>query len=337
MEEHKHRALLHFLKRSRKPLQPYLESLAEVVQDLKDSYDPLDLVWQEDTDAFLQLMILDGCFMLEILRMGTQISNDYAANDPIFSNHGQIYIMPFFRYDMLMLENQLPLLVLQKLLLVESGKEIEDHNHLYKLIAYRYGLYTFSNTGMGKCLHVLDVYRKSMLREDPWKTRYRPTTRFLEDDSYSIYQYYATRLSEAGIQFKKSRSASLRDITFHGGVIRLPPIVVDDATESMFLNQMAFERYHVEAGNEVSSYICFMSNLIYDARDVSLLHSQGIIQNALGNEEDVVKLFNSLTKYVTLDPENELEAVYRRVGNHCNKRWNRWRAQISRNYLTMQS
>ncbi|KAM7501605.1 hypothetical protein LguiB_000509 [Lonicera macranthoides] len=275
MEEHKHRALLHFLKRSKKSLQPYLESLVEVVQDLKDAYDPLDLVWQANTDKFLQLMILDGCFMLEILRTATTDSiNDYAINDPIFSNHGKIYIMPFFRYDMLMLENQLPLLVLQKLLLVESDKKIE-----------------------------------SMIWEDPWKKRYRVTTFFQEDGRDSIFQYYATRLSEAGIQFKKSRSTSLTDISFHGGVIRLPPIVVDDATESMFLNQMAFERYHAEAGNEVSSYVGFMNNLIYDARDVSLLHSQGIIQNALGNEANVVKLFNLLTRYMTFDPENRLEDI----------------------------
>ncbi|KAM7496255.1 hypothetical protein LguiA_020669 [Lonicera macranthoides] len=114
-------------QRSKKSLQPYLESLVEVVQDLKDAYDPLDLVWQANTDKFLQLMILDGSFMLEILRTATTNSiNDYAINDPIFSNHGKIYIMPFFRYDMLMLENQLPLLVLQKLLLVESDKKIES-------------------------------------------------------------------------------------------------------------------------------------------------------------------------------------------------------------------
>ncbi|KAM7496227.1 hypothetical protein LguiA_020641 [Lonicera macranthoides] len=52
MEEHKCRALFHFIKRSKKPLEPYFESLAQFVQDLKDSYKTLDLVWLEDTDAF---------------------------------------------------------------------------------------------------------------------------------------------------------------------------------------------------------------------------------------------------------------------------------------------
>lgn len=122
IEDHKHRALFRFLKRSDKPIQLLVESLAEVVQDLKDSYDSLDQKWRNDTSAFLQLMIVDGCFMLEILRTATHSMDDYAANDPIFSDHGRLYIMPYLRRDMLMLENQLPMLVLDKLLALESDK-----------------------------------------------------------------------------------------------------------------------------------------------------------------------------------------------------------------------
>lgn len=67
--------------------------------------------------------------------------------------------------------------------------------------------------------------------------------------------------------------SGLTNISFHRGVLNLPPIVVDDTTESMFLNQIAFEQYHVGTANAVSSYIFFMGSIIYDARDVSLLHS----------------------------------------------------------------
>lgn len=42
MDEHKHRALLHFLKRSEKPLQLYVEALAQLVQELEDAYDQLE-------------------------------------------------------------------------------------------------------------------------------------------------------------------------------------------------------------------------------------------------------------------------------------------------------
>ncbi|KAF7123940.1 hypothetical protein RHSIM_Rhsim12G0117800 [Rhododendron simsii] len=138
MEEHKHRALLRFLKRSSKPLESHLNALAEAAQSLKDSYESLDPVWETDTDRFLRMMILDGCFMLEVLRNNTQTAdkkstqtvNDYVANDPIFSNHGKLHIVPYIRRDMLMLENQLPMLLLTTLLDEETKQDEEFVNKL---------------------------------------------------------------------------------------------------------------------------------------------------------------------------------------------------------------
>ncbi|KAJ8759914.1 hypothetical protein K2173_010060 [Erythroxylum novogranatense] len=304
MEEHKHRALLHFLKRSRKPLQPFVESLKEVVQVLKDCYDQLDVSWQEDTDGFLQLMILDGCFMLELLRL---------------------YIMPYIRRDMLMLENQLPILLLNKLMAVESDKA-KDEGFVNKLILK---FCFFSSTHFStkhKCLHVLDVYRKSILFEENLskkKSGHRSSgsARYRGDSDDIIRS--ATELNEAGIW----------DISFHGGVLKLPTIVVDDATESIFLNLIAFERLHVGAGNEVTSYVFFMDNIIDSAKDVALLHSQGIIQNAIGSDKAVAKLFNSLSKDITLDPESSLYAVHKKVNAYCKKSWNEWRANLIHTYF----
>ncbi|KAM7496226.1 hypothetical protein LguiA_020640 [Lonicera macranthoides] len=130
--------------------------------------------------------------MLEILRAATQPMNDYATGDPIFSNHGKLYIMPYIRCDMLMLEN-LPLLVLKKLVAVENQKVEENGDEIVRS---------------------------------------------------------ATELYEAGIRFKKSKTRSLQDISFKGGILRLPPNMADNTTESMFLNQIAFERFHDGAGNE---------------------------------------------------------------------------------------
>ncbi|KAL2519682.1 Plant protein of unknown function (DUF247) [Abeliophyllum distichum] len=115
MEDHKQRALLHFLRRSGKRVEFYVDALANVLQDLKDAYDQLDIRWQEDERAFLQLMLLDGCFILEIMQTTVPPSlsshsldirwqdNDYAPNDPIFSAHGKLHIMPLLRSDMLLI------------------------------------------------------------------------------------------------------------------------------------------------------------------------------------------------------------------------------------------
>ncbi|XP_065853466.1 UPF0481 protein At3g47200-like [Euphorbia lathyris] len=328
MEEHKQRALLHFLKRSNKPLKLFIDSLSQVVQLLKDSYDPLDADWQEDTDGFLQMMILDGCFMIEILRVATDVLDDYDANDPVFSNHGKLYIMPYVMRDMLMLQNQLPMLLLDRLLAVECGQE-KDEDFVNHLILK----FCFPNTpvsSLGKCLHVLDVYRKNLIQKHGDRDRRRGRSRHKSGDNIIRS---ATELDEAGIRFKKSKTKSLKDISFRGGVLRLPVIVVNDATEYIFLNLMAFERFHIGAGNEVTSYIYFMDNIIDSERDVALLYSRGIIQNAIGSDKAVAKLFNSLSKDITLDPNSSLDFLEKRVNAYCKKAWNEWRANLIHTYF----
>ncbi|KAI3467669.1 hypothetical protein Pfo_024332 [Paulownia fortunei] len=332
MEEHKHRALLHFIKRSATPLQAYLLALEEVVQELKDAYDQLDLKWLHDTGAFLKLMILDGCFILEIIRMAR--FDDYAPNDPIFSHHGLLYVLPFLKRDMLLLENQVPLLVLIKLLEVENKKSQPDEN-VNKLVL------KFFNPGhygghTGKCLHLLDVYRKSLLYE-PHRSRVRLRSRHRYHAVDGDIIPSATELGEAGIRFKRSRTRSLKDISFKGNTLSLPVIVVDEETKSTLLNLIAFERFHVGAGSEVTSYIFFLDSLVKGSKDVSLLRSRGIICNALGTDEDVAKLFNLLRTEVVVDPESSLDRVYRMVSkklrNRFKKRLHEWQADLVQTYF----
>jgi hypothetical protein len=123
MEEHKHRALLHFLKRCEKPIELLFQKIDQVVLELRDSYKPLDPIWTLDTPKFVQMMILDGCFILEILRANDCVLDDYAENDPVFGEHGKFYVLPYIKRDMLMLENQIPMLVLRTLIQVETGME----------------------------------------------------------------------------------------------------------------------------------------------------------------------------------------------------------------------
>ncbi|GFZ20532.1 hypothetical protein Acr_28g0012370 [Actinidia rufa] len=129
LEEHKHRALFHFLKRRNMPLQTIVDNLTKVVQDLKDSYDSLGEVWQSDTGRFLRLMVLDGCFMLEVLCYYAEMSDsgNYAPKDPIFSAHGMLHVMPYIRRDMFLLENQLPMLVLIELAVAMNLRYTEHH------------------------------------------------------------------------------------------------------------------------------------------------------------------------------------------------------------------
>uniref|UniRef100_A0A0E0EKH4 Uncharacterized protein n=1 Tax=Oryza meridionalis TaxID=40149 RepID=A0A0E0EKH4_9ORYZ len=104
-----------------------------VVVELQDAYQGLGATkWRDDREGFLKMMVLDGCFLLEVMcAAAAAVQGDgdgegvggggYAANDPVFSRHGKLYVFPYVRRDMLMIENQLPLLVLQRIVTFVHG------------------------------------------------------------------------------------------------------------------------------------------------------------------------------------------------------------------------
>ncbi|KAM0984577.1 hypothetical protein EV2_012359 [Malus domestica] len=93
----------------------------------------------------------------------------------------------------------------------------------------------------------------------------------------------------------------------------LSTVVMDDTIESMFLNLIVLERFHVGAGNKVTLYMFFLDNIIDNVGDVALLHAKCIIQNTLGSDKAIVNLFNSLSKDITLDPDSSFNAVHKKV------------------------
>ncbi|KAL2519681.1 Plant protein of unknown function (DUF247) [Abeliophyllum distichum] len=178
-------------------------------------------------------------------------------------------------------------------------------------------------TYLGKSLHILDVYRKSLFLVKSFRTKRRHKRRHWESDYLTPT---ATELNEAGIRLRMSQYKSLTNISFHGEVLKIPSITVDEETERLFLNMMAFERSHLGAGNEVTAYIFFMSSIIKSAEDAELLKQHGIIYNVTGSSQDVANLFRSLSKGITLDPETELDSVHIEVSNRLKnifrKKWN---------------
>ncbi|KAL0357464.1 UNVERIFIED_CONTAM: hypothetical protein Scaly_1432100 [Sesamum calycinum] len=125
-EVQKESCLIQFLARSGRPLEYFVHALAHDVEDLKNAYDKLDRYWEDDTEAFLRLMILDGCFLIQILRAGCAFFYEDVSDSPE-SGTDEISVseMEYYVHDMLLLENQLPMLVLVMLFSAEN-----DYNRL---------------------------------------------------------------------------------------------------------------------------------------------------------------------------------------------------------------
>ncbi|KAK4427891.1 hypothetical protein Salat_1558100 [Sesamum alatum] len=222
--------------------------------------------------------------------------------------------MEYYIHDMMLLENQLPMLVLVKLFLVDN-----DNSNVIELILKFLSLLgapVQRKEDMGRTedehLHVLDLNRTTQTGVD-----------------FNIPS--ATELHQAGIGFTTSKTRSLLDISFGLRTLKLPQISLDKLSKSSFLNIIAFEQFHRGAGIEFTSYIHFMRALLEDSNDVSLLQSRGIIRTTLRRRE-VARLFYRLRRDTMIDPDKMLAYEYwtvaRRLRLSLNKMSNEWRRDL---------
>ncbi|XWS29786.1 hypothetical protein CRYUN_Cryun24cG0060300 [Craigia yunnanensis] len=185
MDQHKWRSLHRVLKRTNQEIQVYLDSMKEHEERALDCYEGTITL---GSNEFVEMLVLDGCFVLELFQgaaVGFQRLG-YARNDPVFAMRGSKYAI---HRDMIMLENQLPLFVLDRLLGIQLGKPDQkgkfaklairffdplmptdepltknDINRLGSSLGHTNTFDPFSDLGG---LHCLDVFRRSLLRSGP--------------------------------------------------------------------------------------------------------------------------------------------------------------------------
>ncbi|KAL4189509.1 hypothetical protein AMTRI_Chr08g207490 [Amborella trichopoda] len=117
MERHKHHSLLHFLDRSQHSAHVYLEALQAIEQKLRACHEWPDELPRMENPEFLNMMLLDGCFLLELHRTKEDCdTTGYADDDSVFGPARADFFADNMIHDLMLLENQIPLLVLRTLL-----------------------------------------------------------------------------------------------------------------------------------------------------------------------------------------------------------------------------
>lgn len=163
IEEQKWRYLGNLLDRIKVKglfLEDLLRSIEPLEKDARDCYSESNVF---NKDEFVEMMVLDGCFVIELLRkVGNvvQVEDD----DPIFTMQ---WITTFFYRDLLRLENQIPFFVLEHLF--DLSREGDDSLSLSAL-ALNYFNHSLvrpngvvSRFSSFKARHLLDLVRSSYI------------------------------------------------------------------------------------------------------------------------------------------------------------------------------
>ncbi|KAL0377679.1 UNVERIFIED_CONTAM: hypothetical protein Sradi_3073400 [Sesamum radiatum] len=359
MDRQKWRALHHILKRTNQDIELYLDAVRELEEKARACYEgPICL----SSNEFVEMMVLDACFILELFRgaAGGFTQLGYSRNDPIFAMRGTMHSI---QRDMIMLENQIPLFVLDRLFGIQSGNP--DQKGVVARLALRFfdplmptdepltksdrsklesslgNASTFDPLTEQGGLHCLEVFRRSLLaiRTGPkptpriWIKRWSHTNRVADKRRQQLI-HCVTDLKDAGIKFKRRKTDRFWDIKFKNGILKIPRLLIHDGTKSLFLNLIAYEQCHLDCTNDITSYVIFMDNLINSPADVSYLHYCGIIENWLGSDAEVADLFNRLCQEVVFDiNDSSLSRLSEQVNRYYDHRWNAWRATLRHKYF----
>ena len=188
--------------------------------------------FNDDDDRFLKMMVLDGCFLIELfLKAADKKSKDPLALIP--------RAVPYVFGDLLLLENQIPFFVLEKLF--QTCKMREESDASLSLLALR-----FFNKVMRRPdgviekflkrptpndrklpLHLLDLVRSSLLVPSENKGNTPTACRLIHSIS---------KLRRAGIKLKQRKAESFLDVKFKSGVIQMPNIIMNYNMKTFLLN-----------------------------------------------------------------------------------------------------
>lgn len=298
-------------------------------------------------EPFFSIMLsVDGCFILEVLKTldkrGFQPGKIYA---PTFGEN--IFAASNTLKDILMVENQIPCIVLLELLRQENPTDNDVGTTLLNVMAKGtcglFKMYSEDRTallelswltsGNQEFHHLLGFVHNVMVNRPSGQANLGNQgehriciekcigrclqmlphkNKALNHDFASISP--AIELKNAGIKFRPC-NGGINQIKFdpYSSTIYLPLLSITYDTEVLFHNLIALEMCTPSEDSYVSSYVNLMDDLIGSQRDVAFLRSMGILTNLLCSDEEVADLFDGLFKRITVRMPNMFDELRRDV------------------------
>ncbi|XP_035545029.1 UPF0481 protein At3g47200-like [Juglans regia] len=313
-QKHKQEFCRILLSRVKTNMEELMETIRRPVLEAADArsahYSQKTKLNSATIDPFLRMLVLDGCFILELFRVLGK-SKKIESDHPLAS---VAWAIPQFYGDLLLLENQIPFVVLKKLF--ETSK-MPDEDYPLSLLALRFFNKVMRRSDedlkkmsekLNDSLHLLDLVRLSFITRDldqpPEEKKPVPVI------------YCITKLLKAGIKIKLREAAdNFLAVKFKNGVIEMPKITVDYFMHSLVVNCRAFEQLDNKSSKHITVYAYFLDCLVNTAKDAEYLYEQNIIDGYVGKNSEVVQFINKLGK--EMDVETDQFYLFNFFGKLC--------------------
>ncbi|KAL5061446.1 hypothetical protein RYX36_023183 [Vicia faba] len=351
-EKQKQRYFHAFWKRlsnkQRLALVQYKAFLEENKDSIAKSYSKHDVCVLEN---FVEMILLDSVFIMELfLRKGNESER---KNDFMFMTS---WIYRITQRDLLLLENQIPMFVFEELhKRVLGGNSVAfiqlAFNYFEDYYPQKLRLKDEMIRNCESCKHFTDLIRYSYLPRKIQEKGVIQSENFTKFSSEYVLRT-ATKLNEAGISFEKVQGRSYCDIKFKKTPIlnwflclgclpcfkfvesklQIPHLKVDQSTECVLRNLIAFEQCHYSNQPFVCNYVSLIDSLIHTHEDVELLVDTEIISHELGSHAELATLVNCLCRYVVVTSNCYGEMV-KELNEHYNNVWKHYMGMLRSVYF----
>lgn len=288
---------------------------------IKESEEQIRDCYQEtitlSSEKFVEMILVDAAFIVDLF-IRNYFKDLRDEHDPVF--HKQWMGNGVF-HDVLLLENQLPFFILEKLYeLAPMKSSVTFFKLTFEYFKDIVRAHELVNTRI-QVRHLVDYVRALQI---PSFTR--GVTSSQRVGKFETTRS-ATELKEAGVNFKRGEGTySVLDIIFRNGVLEMPHLIVHEWTEMYFRNVIAYEQCHHQY-RYVSSYAILMDSLINTQHDVEILIRSGILENKVGGDDYVANLFNTLYKETMRESSKFYYAnICENLNAYSRTRWHQWKA-----------
>ncbi|XLS46929.1 hypothetical protein HN51_021287 [Arachis hypogaea] len=341
MQKLKYKYLQDFSKRvsneEAMKMKEYKSFLESEVQKIRECY--AKKFPEISNEELVEIVLLDAVFIVE-----------YFLRDWEFDHRNMLtnYVTKGIQRDLLLLENQLPLYVLEELYnkfvtLTAKGLDFHELTHHYFGSLHLYAEYLKRDNETAH--HFVDFVRRCCLPD--WSLEL-----FLKQDNLQVS---ASKLYENGVSFECVGDRKLIDITFetkkpfNGYLLCLgclqpcftslkarlmfPQLKFDNRTVCVLKNLMAFEHYHYPDKPFITNYVSLLDSLVHTKEDVELLVEKGCIFREHVSNEEVVNLVKSLSKHVVSTGKTCYYKVIRELTLHNKSGWKKTMGTVRRVYF----
>ncbi|KAI8562824.1 hypothetical protein RHMOL_Rhmol03G0065200 [Rhododendron molle] len=342
-----------FISSSGRRMDEFREHILEIVDDARSCYVDGSTDKYSD-DEFAEMMLLDGLFACALIESITPGYGDQTIEDEIVKHLGKhaLYLLPSDITSLL--ENQLPFQVLELLMILKSknnkltemmdkfldsleSRESQRQDKKELGTEFRWLLDNKSGIDKKQPLHYLEyiwLRHNNLSQSDQ-------TRGTLVNIGFSDFYYSFKSVSELKAKGIHARSGSVytqRDFKFKSffffAVLEIPPLILNPQFIIHTSNQIAYEWTPNNPNNlPTMAYMNFMKSLINSVEDVKELRAKNILFSACTSDEEVVKMFNSISTFGVED-FRIYDKVKRKIQHHYNNKARTWFAELIHKYFS---